>query len=275
MASAQARGAFARGKRVAFGDGQAIRWHHFAEQIFRYNPNVAPPGSEGAPDLEWIENYPGKRPYNMRFGNRWLWLPGHANEPGEIFFDDHELTFARDQGEAFVLIEPNVPAFKSVAVNKQWLVDRYAEVARQIAADGYEIAQFEYGPPYGPGNLLPGVRKIRAPDFRHALACLARAALFVGPEGGLHHGAAAVGVPAVVIFGGFIAPSITGYASHVNLFTGGEACGSLQPCPHCKRALNAIGVSDVYAGARKQLDDAARNVRFSDVDLSNCQAIHE
>ena len=36
-------------------------------------------------------------------------------------------------------------------------------------------------------------------------------------EGGLHHAAAALGMPAVVLFGGMISPRNTGYDVHVNL----------------------------------------------------------
>jgi ADP-heptose:LPS heptosyltransferase len=80
---------------------------------------------------------------------------------------------------------------------------------------------------------------------------LARAKLYIGAEGGLHHAAAALGVPAVVLFGGFIPPLVTGYETHINL-TGGaqEACGSLKPCDHCRKAMDAISVEEVAAAAR-------------------------
>lgn len=255
IGSGIARGAKARGKRIAFGDGQKIRWHPYAEKIYRNNPNVAPPGQEGAADLEWVAHYVGNRVYNRFDGTRWKWVTGFNNRPGEIFFDDGDLSFAKKQGAGFIIVEPNVPVFKSVAVNKQWPVGRYDEVARHLMAQGREVVQFIYGPPHGPGHRLPGVRQIKAPDFRHALAVLARASLYVGPEGGLHHGAAAspIGIPAVVIFGGMISPDITGYASHTNIFTGGEACGSLTPCEHCRKALDAITVDQVCAAAMDRL----------------------
>lgn len=53
-----------------------------------------------------------------------------------------------------------------------------------------------------------------------------------------------------MIFGGFIPPSVIGYDFHTNL-TGDstEACGNLERCDHCARALKAISVEEVYAAA--------------------------
>lgn len=256
MASAWARGAAARGKRVAFGDGIRIRWHRHAHEIFRHNPNAAPPGTEGS-DVEWVANYAGRRPYCRQFGRQWLFVPGQTRGPGEIYFSDEELRYAEQFGSGFVLIEPNVPPFKAVAVNKQWPRERYDEVAHRFTRKGTQVLQFQAPPPYGSAHRISCARQVKTPDFRHALAVLARAGVFVGPEGGLHHGAAAikfdqsgrqigVGTPAVVIYGGFISPSITGYESQCSLYVGGEPCGSLTKCEHCRRAMLGITVDQVY-----------------------------
>jgi hypothetical protein len=70
----------------------------------------------------------------------------------------------------------------------------------------------------------------------------------------MHHGAAALDVPAVVIFGAWIPPAVTGYAMHANL-TGGAttACGSLRPCNHCRDALDAIKLTDVTQAVKALL----------------------
>ena len=47
-------------------------------------------------------------------------------------------------------------------------------------------------------------------------------------------------MPAVVLFGGYISPDVTGYDRHANLFTGGEACGRRTVCDHCRDAMNRI-----------------------------------
>lgn len=262
MASALARGARARGRRVAFGDGTEIRWHANAHEIFLDNPNVAPPGSERDADLEWVAHYVGERPYNRISDDKkhWIWIPGKVREPGEVYLRESERAHARRHvgGRRFVLIEPNVPTFKgAMAQNKSWSVNKYQTLAARLRADGCEVVQLQYAPPYGPGRRLEGVRLVPSPSFRCALAVLERATLFVGGEGGMHHGAAAVDTPAVVIFGGFVSPEITGYSWHSNHYVGGEPCGSRLPCDHCRLAMSRISVSSVYDSCLEQLRKSA------------------
>lgn len=252
MATGMARGAHARGKRLAFGDGHRIIWDQHSELVFRGNPNIAPPGSEGARDLEWRAFYKGHRIYNKPDGKRWTWNYDFRPVPGEMFFSADEQAFADKCGRGFVLIEPNVPQFKSCAPNKQWAVDRYQSVASQLLKSGHAVRQFLY-----PGAVrLNGVTGITTPSFRHALAVLHNADLYVGPEGGLHHGAAAVGIPGVVLFGGFVPPQVTGYATHTNLTGGATACGSLKRCRHCLDAMIRISVDEVFGACQKHLASA-------------------
>lgn len=245
LGSGIARGAAKRGKRVAFGDRKRIIWHPNAYAIFDRNPNVAMPGQEGYGNLEWVEHYSGARAYCRRQGTRWAFNPDFRATPGEVFLTPDELRFAHDIPRGFIVIEPNT---KHSAPNKQWSIKRYQCVAQRLMRDGYTVVQFRSG-----ASVLEGVRTIAAPTFRHALAVLARAALYIGPEGGLHHGCAAVGVRAVVLFGGFISPATTGYATHANLFTADEACGETVPCDHCRRAMDAITIDQVYSAAKERL----------------------
>ncbi len=248
LATGMARGARERGKRIAFGDGKKIRWDKNSPEIFRKNKNIAIPGTERQADIEWIPFYTGNRLYNKQDGRRWIWNMEFRPTPGEIFFADDELTFARSIMSGFILIEPNVPWWKSVAANKNWGKARYQAVADQLRRQGHRVAQFSYGE-----VRLSGVDVIYAGSFRLALATLARSKMAVLPEGGLHHGAAAVGVPAVVLFGGFIPPVVTGYAGHTNLTGGAEACGSMSLCSHCRAAMDAISVEEVMAAAQTHL----------------------
>jgi hypothetical protein len=242
LGSGMARGAKARGKRIAFGDGMRIIWGPWSKDIFRGNPNVASPGDERAGDIEWLAYYKGSRIYNRLDvkGQRWIWNFDFRAKPGEVFFSDEERRLSEIAGEGFVVIEPNIPRQKSVAANKDWGLAKYQAVADALMLRGFDVVQTGFG-----RDRLQGVRIVATPTFRHALAVLSRAALYIGPEGGLHHGAAAVSIPAVVVFGGFIPPQVTGYDGHVNLTGGAGACGSLAPCGHCKKALDSITIDEV------------------------------
>ncbi len=254
LATGMARGAKARGKRIAFGDGEKIIFSPWSEIVFRGNPNIAHPGDERDEDIEWIAHYKGSRLYNSPSHGRWIWNLDFRPVPGELFFSDEELEFAEKVGSDFVVIEPNVPAHKSVATNKDWGAPRYDAVATRLAIEGRRVVQFIY--PTARTKLI-AAEQVKCPSFRHGLAVLSKAQLYIGPEGGLHHGAAAVNVPAVVLFGGFIPPAVTGYPGHTNLTGGAIACGRVQRCRHCQDAMNAISVQKVLLSAKRHLEGAA------------------
>jgi hypothetical protein len=252
MATGLARGAAARGKRIAFGDGRRLIWGPWCEQAFRHNPNIA--HSLDAGELEWIAYHKGKRWYNRAGSGRWIWNYDFAPTPGEFYFDDAEKTFSVHRSG--VLIEPNVPWHKSVAANKDWGVAKYQLLADRLCYGGLRVFQFSYGK-----LRLAGVEQIQIDNFRQAAAALAGVDFAIVPEGGLHHAAAAVGTRVIVIFGGFIPPQVTGYANHVNLTGGVEACGSWTTCAHCRKALDKITVDEVYGIAIKLSGEAATEPR--------------
>lgn len=248
MATGLAREPASRGKRTALGDGGVIRWDGNSAVIFRDNPHIAKPGDEGDADLEWIPFYKGNRIYNKldRRGTHWLWNLDFKAVPGQFFFDADEQAFANAAGAGVVVIEPNVPN-KPGALNKVWRHDRFEDLATALARRGHYVIQFLHG---GTVRRLRSARLVSIPTIRHAAAALSQAELFIGAEGGLHHAAAAVGTRAVVLFGGFIPPAVTGYDFHVNLTGGAEtACGSLEPCEHCRQAMERITVDQVLEEA--------------------------
>lgn len=238
-------------------------WHRNAHEIYRGNPNVLPPGNErqhhhGA-NVKWVRHFPGERLYcRMHQGKRkWIFYPEFRATPGELYLTEQERSSLAHLDHVDVLIEPNT---KNQAPNKQWPLASYQAVADQLRRDGLSVAQVNTG-----ANVLEGVRVLSMPSFRHGAALLERSTLYIGPEGGLHHAAAAVGTKAVVIFGGFIHPRTTGYDSHINLFQGDEACGKVDPCDHCRVAMSAISPEHVIEAARAQLeavDDRSRILRI-------------
>ena len=88
---------------------------------------------------------------------------------------------------------------------KQWPVERYGEVAKQLAEDGLQ-SLINFGP--GEENLVREVEAASAGAARgiacsltQLIALTHRARLFIGGDTGPMHLAAALGVPVIAIFG--------------------------------------------------------------------------
>lgn len=218
-------------------DGRTV-WH----EVFDHNPKIIRRPTPNSVMGRLVDG-PGARPYIAgKTPTHWLWKKW-AISPGEIFLTEAEKLFAEPY-RGKVLIEPNIKG--TVAGNKAWIAERWW----QLAATRTDFIQV------GPVGVerIPGVPWVRTDTFRLACAVLAVCKGFVGTEGGLHHAAAAVGTPAVVLYGGFISPDITGYPTHRNLFTGGKACGSRLFCQHCRDAMKAITVNEVSRNLEEILE---------------------
>ena len=86
-------------------------------------------------------------------------------------------------------------------------------------------------------------------DFRTACAIINECDLFLGPEGGFGHASAALNKKAVIYFGGWIHPKVTGYNFHENIYFDHQKspCGSVgYICNHCEEARKSISVNYVY-----------------------------
>lgn len=202
-------------------------------EAWRHNPRIALPGERG--DFQELRPRVNHlRPYMVaKERGRWTWK-AWAPPAGELYFNDEESAFG-ERHAGRIILEPNLKW--GASPNKQWGWVRWNKLAWLLQKAGHRITQV--GPIGIP--MLQGAEQIVTPGMRFAAAVMARARAAVLPEGGLHHVAAAVGTPAVVIFGGFISPAVTGYDSQVNLFTGGGlGCGMRAPCEHCKDAMAAI-----------------------------------
>ena len=230
----------ARPVRVLDRKGRA-RW----SDIWSGNPRLAPPGQPGpAQDLA---SFPGHRPYIAgKRADRWLWRDWVC-PVGEIHLSPAERAYAAPYAGR-VLLEPNLKP--GASPNKDWGLPRWQALADALARAGQRVVQFA---PPGAAPLR-GVEPIVAPSFRAACAVLAQARLAVLPEGGLHHAAAALGTPSIVLFGGFISPAQTGYPHQANMFTGGTPCGMRRPCRHCAQAMARITADAVLAEAHLLLD---------------------
>jgi ADP-heptose:LPS heptosyltransferase len=92
------------------------------------------------------------------------------------------------------------------------------------------------------------------------IAAIAAADLLIAPETGSMHIAAAVGTPAVVIYGGYIDPVATGYPGHINLYSPVECapCWLRTPCPYAKKCLHQITPDQVEAAVDRLRAGAPR-----------------
>jgi ADP-heptose:LPS heptosyltransferase len=163
---------------------------------------------------------------------------------GHLYLTEKELERGREVAARgpFVVVEPWIK--DGANANKRWPLDRWIELVSLL--DGVRLVQL--GPPTTRG--LRDVEFVPTASFRDAAGVLAAARALVAPEGGLHHAAAALGVPAVVIFGGSPSVRATGYPEHLNL-GGTDPCGRWMPCEHCAAAMRAIKPTTVAAALRR------------------------
>lgn len=259
-------------RKVAIGTGEVIDQSNL-DLTWGLTDFLATPEDVLSCDVSWVISYPGCRPYIdyraierachargiylhkkkkmvAKLG-RYIWRDDYQPKPAPIRLtpEEEEIVERWKMKGPFVILEPYIKA--SAPPSKQYPVDRFQEIGRRLQR---EVPVYQIGAP--DSRPLVGFPQIRSKDFRQAMAYLKAAALYIGPEGGLHHAAAAVGTPAVVTFGGFIGPQTTGYPDiHVNL-TGGatKPCGTrYASCQHCMTAFGNITPNDVIGHAKRLL----------------------
>lgn len=248
MAAGRAEALFeASGAPVAIVDREGRVREHF---IWQGNPAI------DAASPQRIADGPHCRAYVRWKNGRAVFRHDHRPRAGRIYLTPREREFAdrADLPATFAVIEPHVMPPSSP--NKRWPFERWAAVAEELAP---HIACLQLGPDDG-REALPRVRRLVTPHARLAAAVIERAALAMTSEGGTHHLAAALGRPAVVIFGAFTPPLVTGYPWHANLAveTAEGYCGTYQRrCEHCVAAMRTITAERVAGAARGML--AERN----------------
>ena len=193
-------------------------------------PNVRPYVDMLAMRKNFERVFPG-RPFTTKVFDRrlpWVYDMRHRAQPPILDL------FERGKYHGNVVIEPHVKM--SVAPNKDWGWDRWQRLVHLAP----EVPWVQLGRPGA--RLLDGVGYHQTDTYTEAMRYLSGASAAVLPEGGLHHAAAAMGVRAVVIYGGFTSPIITGYPTHVNLaYDEWNPCGQkLAGCEHCKVAMESI-----------------------------------
>lgn len=237
MATSQVRELNERtGKRVVVVDRlNRPRW----SEAFENNPRIA---RTHEPDTERLLNAGGARPYiRAKTEQQWMWRRWDIH-PGELWLTDREREFGRPY-DGCVVIEPKTKDPKS---NKAWFADRWQALVNRFPPGTFVQMGADVSGP------LAGVTYVQT-TVRQAFGLLSAARAFVGTEGALHHAAAALKTPAVVLWSEFISPSFTGYTEQVNIRHAGGACGQRIPCASCRASMEAIKVDEVESALRRLL----------------------
>lgn len=216
--------------RAVFGNGIKPHW----SEVFEGNPKIAKHPGKG---VEWFPNYPGCRPYSVGADKeRFFWNENYRAPYGELFLSEGERDWAKQRISGdYIVVEPDVKDDNPklyLGRNKAW--DKWPELLKS----DFPWVQL--------GKREPQTRQVRTETFRQAMAILAGAKLYVGTDGALHHAAAALGIPAIVLWGGLMSPKILGYPTHINIWNGAKPCGTYASlCPHCREAMESISVDQV------------------------------
>lgn len=226
------------------------RGQPYSDPIFAGNPHVARPGEHYDGTIPFVN---GTRAYIEHASRERYTFREYTPHPALIELPPRAKEMAKRSAGA-VVFNPTIK-YKA-PTNKQWSVVNWRDL---IERSRTEIRWIQVGEPGGPKVRF--AERADTGDFWDALGLLSGARAVVCHEGALHHAAAALGVPAVVIRGGFIGPKVTGYAGQVDFFVETPdyplGCGHRIPCVHCKAAMDSITPAKVLAALRSLLREPA------------------
>jgi ADP-heptose:LPS heptosyltransferase len=136
--------------------------------------------------------------------------------------------------------------------NKQWPFERFQAVANALKHD-FDLVQI--------GALsdpqLAGALDLRGKTTaRQAAAVLSSSRIFIGLEGGLMHLARAAECRSVIVYGGRVLPSQTGYSGNENLQWEGACapCWQRDTCNFDRICLQEISTEAVVSAAWRQIE---------------------
>jgi ADP-heptose:LPS heptosyltransferase len=137
--------------------------------------------------------------------------------------------------------------------NKDWPDELWSELIDRMASWGtvLEVGVAAASLPSRSGGGYFDLRgKTTLPEL---IAAIAASDLQVGPITGTVHIAAAMGVPSVVIYGGYEHPDGSSYPGNINLYSPVECapCWLRDPCPFGKKCLHQITPDQVEAAVHR------------------------
>lgn len=236
--------------KILIGDGRIPHW----EQWFAGNPDIVDGKSIGPGEaVKWVVSCAGARPYldyDKTTSTHQVFREDHRPSPGRIMVPEgwrveaeRAMKAAKVSGP-FVVIEPHTKG--GFGGNKVWPLKNWEKLVREY---GREFQFVQIGSKNTP--TLSGVRRVVTVSPTHAFGVIEKASAVLTTDGMLHHAAAALEVPAVVLWGSRVRPEILGYPNQRNIYTGdGRSCGAIVECPHCKAGMEAITVDMVVRELR-------------------------
>jgi hypothetical protein len=217
------------------------RWH----EAWRASPHILHPTQVEQGPYQCIIDGPRARPYvDTTDRDRWVFKPGKQTR-GDLYLDAQELAMAPHG--SYVVLQPHS---KPSVPGKAWGWARWQALADLLP---WRLVQ----PGLADWPTLEGAQRVVTSTFRQAAGVIAGARMVITPEGAMHHAAAALGVPAVVLYGGFITSEITGYPEQVAIVDDGPGtpCGVVrQACPHCVAAWARIYPEQVAEQAMQLME---------------------
>jgi hypothetical protein len=209
--------------------------------IWQHNPAIIGP-DEAFPAgqaINYITNGPGCRPYIVYpFTEHTGWTFNRSfaarEHVAKIYLTADELSIgerARQEYGPYVLVEP-----WSKHANLRWPWRYWLRLI-----DSRQDITFVQHTHAGTDYYLEGARLVRTSTFREACGLLSAASVYIRGESGMLHAAAALGVPAVAIWGECMDWDVLGgYSTHVGVGIGQAPCGSYRPCTHCDAVMEGI-----------------------------------
>lgn len=246
---------------------------HYTEVMINH-PLLLAPG-EPVNDICCIDDYLGHRQYveydkcetrdedGQRYIERFQWNEKYQSRKGEIWFDQNEKSAASEIAMRlpypYFVIEPNV-AKKAWFNHKSWPFDKWQDVVDALP----EVRFIQFNGE----RVLNGVHQLTTPSFRQATAILACSGGFIGTDGGLHHAAAALDVPAIVLWGHYSSPEVFGYTDQTNIrHETGLGCGyAWKECGECNSAMLKITVDEVVDAIKGLINDGRDKVSRKGAD---------
>ena len=137
------------------------------------------------------------------------------------------IIFLSDTAKRNIILNNKIVNYKHY-VNKEWGRNKWEEFIK-ITSKDYILVKTTNSK----DNTIEGLYSIIC-DFRTNYAIMEKCDFYIGNEGGLSHLWAITRKRAIVFFGHWIPPHVTGYPFHLNLSKNtNDHCGSLTKCKTC------------------------------------------